>query len=434
MVKIDALSHDGRGIAKIEGKTVFVTAALPGETVEIRYYKKHKHYDEAVCETVLEASSDRVDALCPHFSSCGGCNMQHMSSKFQHQHKQSVLLEQLEHFGHVTPEKLIPPLYDSFPWEYRHRARLSVRYDEKKGILYAGFRERTHPRFITDIKTCAILEPRLGKHIHALRDVIGSLEAKKDIPQVEIAATDENCALIFRHMVPLSQSDRQKLLQFAQAYGFWIILQPNKINNLEWLFPNTPQPLFYRLFAEDLNFYFEPSHFTQVNPRMNQKLVQQAITMLAPQLDENILDLFCGLGNFSLPLAKRAKFVTGIEGSEVMVNQAKKNAKANGLNNTDFYMADLSHRSFKEAAWANKKYDKLLLDPSRAGALEVVHMIEQWEPKIIVYVSCNPATFARDAGILVHQKGYHLRQVGIADMFPHTSHVESIALFEHEKW
>lgn len=433
MIKIESLSHDGRGIARIDGKTVFVTGALPGETVQIRYYKRSKKFDEAVCENILEASADRVKPLCPHFSMCGGCNLQHLNSDSQRQHKQAVLLEQLKHFGQVEPENILLPLYADPPWAYRYRARLSVRYLEKKDSIYVGFRELTHPRLITDMQTCEILVSAVGKNIQVLRDLIRSLQVKKHIPQIEIAAGDGACALIFRNMVPLPESDREKLCHFGQQHGFWIILQSGNIDNLEWLLPEKPQFLSYRLSDENLSFFFEPAHFTQVNPQINQKLIQKALALLEPQSHETILDLFCGLGNFSLPIAKYAKNVVGVEGSEKMVRQAEYNAQANQLTNTHFYAADLSHISFREMPWAQNihgKYDKILLDPARTGALEIVHSIEQWNPEKIVYVSCNPATLARDAGILVHQKGYQLRQAGIADMFPHTSHVESIAVFE----
>lgn len=443
MLEIETLSHDGRGVGRIDGKTVFVSGALPGETVQIRTYKHHKNFDEALCEAVLKASTERTSPKCSHFSSCGGCNLQHLYPESQRQHKQAVLLEQLKHFGQVEPDEILLPLSDDPPWEYRYRARLSVRYSEKKDTVYVGFRELTHPRLITEMSTCAILHPLVGKNIVALRELIASLSVKQHIAQIEVAAGDEMCALIFRNLVPLSPEDQEKLIRFGENYGFWIILQPSNIEKLEWLLPEKPTPLFYQLRVdchnydnlpeEKFKFFFEPAHFTQVNPRMNQKLVQRALQLLQPQNHETILDLFCGLGNFSLPLAKYAKCVVGVEGSEVMVQQAIHNAQANHLHNTHFHAADLSKISFKDAPWAKEiygKYDKILLDPARTGALEIVHSIEQWQPKTIVYVSCNPATLARDAGILVHKKGYRLRKAGIADMFPHTSHVESIALFE----
>ncbi len=436
MFKIESLSHDGRGIARVEGKTIFVIGALPGEMVEARTYKRHKHFDEAVCETasVQELFQERVTARCPYFidalSACGGCSMQHLSTDGQRQHKQSVLLEQLKHFGQVEPESVSRALFTSNAWGYRHRARLSVRWSDKKDKMYVGFRERTSPRRITEMETCDILFPNVGKNISNLRILIASLDAKHHIPQIEVAAGDEACVLIIRHQVPLSEHDREKLFTFGTKHGFWILLQSGSIEQLEWLLPDKPQPLFYRLPEENLTFYFHPAHFTQINPALNHKLVQRALQLLNPQASETILDLFCGLGNFSLPLAKKAKNVVGIEGSEVMVQQAQFNAQENHLTNTQFYSADLSNLSFREMPWAQQKYDKILLDPARTGALEVVHSIEQWDPKVIVYVSCNPATLARDANILVNQKGYILREAGIADMFPHTSHVESIALFE----
>lgn len=442
---IETLSHDGRGIARVEGKTVFVVGALPGETVESSTYKRSKRFDEAMCDKVLFAAQERVSPACPHFygistnpedessrtkSICGGCSLQHLNIQYQHQHKQAVLLEQLKHFGHVEPQKISVPLTEASPWGYRHRARLSVRWSDKKNILYIGFRERMYPRRITDMTTCEILLPDVGKKIADLRTLIASLEAKQYIPQIEVAAGDEATVLIVRHQGTLSEKDREKLLVFGKEHNFWILLQAGSIEKLEWLLPEKPAPLFYWLHEENLIFYFHPAHFTQVNPKLNQQLVKKALELLNPQLHETILDLFCGLGNFSLPLAKRAKQVVGVEGSEMMVNQASFNAKANNLTNVSFHAADLSNISFREMSWAKCAYDKILLDPARTGALEVVHSIEQWNPRTIVYVSCNPATLARDADVLVNQKGYVLREAGIADMFPHTSHVESIALFE----
>ncbi len=430
-INIDSLSHDGRGVARVNGKTVFVEGALPNEIISGRYYKRHKNFDEIICDEILEPSSQRVVPLCPHFSLCGGCSLQHLNPESQRLHKQNVILEQLRHFGQITvaPEKLLLPVFYESSWEYRYRARLSVSYSEKQQKSYLGFRERIDPKRITDIQTCDILYPPIGKHINELSALVNSLKAKQHITQIEIAVGDENCALIFRHMVSLSKQDREKLTDFAKQFGFWILLQANDIYKLEWLLPEKPDSLFYRLVKEDLTFFFHPAHFTQVNPIMNQKLVQQALDLLKPESNETILDLFCGLGNFSLPIAKRVKSIVGVEGSEMMVKQAEQNAVYNKIKNAYFYTSDLSNLSFQNAPWAKGKYDKILLDPARTGALEIIQSIELWNPKSIVYVSCNPATLARDAGILVHQKGYRLSQIGIADMFPHTTHVESIALF-----
>lgn len=436
-LKIDSLSHDGRGVARIDGKTVFVSGALPGETVQVHIYKNHKRFDEAICEKVCEnPSPERVSPQCPYFSaslsSCGGCSLQHLNSESQRQHKQTTLLEQLKHFGHVVPEIISPPLFDTSPWGYRHRARLSVCLAEKRNQIKVGFRQHINPRSLTDMNTCDILIPAIGKNIAALRALIGSLEVKRHISHIEVAAGDGSCMLIFRHLVPLPPKDREKLVDFGKTNNLWILLQSESIENLEWLFPATPQLLFYKLIQENLIFYFHPAHFTQINAGLNQKLVQRVLQSLNPQSHETILDLFCGLGNFSLPLAKRAQKVVGIEASEMMVQQAKFNAQENHLTNLAFHAADLSNTAFLKQSWAKTAYDKILLDPARTGALEIVQSIEQLSPKTIVYVSCNPSTLARDADILVNQKGYILREVGIADMFPHTSHVESIALFERK--
>lgn len=437
-ISIDSLSHDGRGIARVDGKTTFVTGALPGETIEMVYYQNHPHFDEAIAETVLEASHERTTPLCPHFLRCGGCNLQHLNSMAQRQHKQNVLLEQLQHFGQMTSvpsEAIFSPLYDTSsqgPWEYRYRARLSVQYSNKKDKVFVGFRERIHSRFVTDMQTCDILLPMIGKNIAALREFMNSLDGKAQIPQIEIVADDTVCALIVRHLAPLSENDQKKWIAFGELYHYWIISQPGSINKLVWLLPNTPQDFSYRYIEADIQYYFNPAHFTQVNPRMNQRLIHKALELLDPQSTDTVLDLFCGLGNFSLPIAKKVKAVVGVEGSQMMVDQAAYNAKANDIHNAFFYMSDLSivlgAKDFRKASWV-RPVDKILLDPSRAGALEIVNSIELWNPACIVYVSCNPATLARDAGILVNEKGYRLVQAGIADMFPHTSHVESLALF-----
>lgn len=266
----------------------------------------------------------------------------------------------------------------------------------------------------------------------ALREFLNTLDGKAHIPQIEVVADDTVCALIVRHLTPLTDDDQKKWIAFGELHHYWIISQPGSINQLVWLLPNTPQDFSYRYIDADITYHFHPAHFTQVNPRMNQRLIHKALELLDPQPTDTVLDLFCGLGNFSLPIAKKVKAVVGVEGSQMMVDQAEYNAKANNIHNAYFYMSDLSivsgAKDFRKASWV-RPVDKILLDPSRAGALEIVNSIELWNPQCIVYVSCNPATFARDAGILVNEKGYRLVQAGIADMFPHTAHVESIALF-----
>jgi len=445
-VVIEKLSHDGRGIARVEGKTVFVAGALPGETVELKFYHQKSRFDEAVCEKIILSSPDRAVPTCPHFSVCGGCSLQHLSPEKQREYKQTVLLEQFQHFGHVQPEITAPPVLDK-AFGYRHRARLSVKYVEKLDMVHVGFREKIHPRWVTDTAVCSILHPMIGEKIQLLRELIAELEIKREIPQVEIAMGDKECALIFRHLKPIQQEDRTRLAAFGKQHGFWILLQASNLDNLEWLLPEKPQFLTYTLprgvltytpvsekqpvhrEEETLVYFFSPAHFTQVNPYVNRQLIQRVLELLAPKPDETILDLFCGLGNFSLPLARYAGKVIGVEGGENMVFQAKYNADQNQIVNAEFYTADL-FKPLNNHVWASQPYDKILLDPPRTGAQEIVQTIERWNPKSIVYVSCNPATLARDAGILVHQKGYRLIETGIADMFPHTAHVESVALFQ----
>jgi 23S rRNA (uracil1939-C5)-methyltransferase len=423
---ITGLTHDGRGVTHIAGKAVFVAGALAGERVRLRYAGKHRHYDEAVVEEILHASPDRVEPRCAHFGVCGGCALQHLDPAAQIAAKQRVLLDNFERIGKLQPQNVLPPLTDS-PWGYRRKGRLSVKYVDKKGRVLVGFRE-TNGRYVADIKHCDVLDPAVGGRIEAITALIESLDAKREIPQIEIAAGDDLVALVFRHLQPLSEADTQALTAFAQANGLGVFLQPGGIDSVVPLWP-ADAALSFRLPAYDVELEFRPLDFIQVNRGMNRRMIDHAIALLAPQPTDRVLDLFCGLGNFTLPLARRAAHVTGVEGDAGLVRRAGENARRNRIDNAAFFSADLAADQ-RAAPWAKGDYELLLLDPPRSGADAILEYLPKRSAQRVVYVSCHPASLARDAAILVERHGYKLRSAGVMDMFPHTAHVESIALFE----
>ena len=423
---ITDLSHDGRGVAHVDGKAVFVSGALVGERARIRFSGKHRHYDEAVVEEILHASPDRVAPRCAHFGVCGGCALQHLDPAAQIAAKQRVLLENFERIGKVSPLTVLPPLTDA-PWGYRRKARLSVKYVEKKGRVLVGFRE-SNGRYVADIATCDVLDPAVGKRIAAIAGLIETLDAKRDIPQIEVAAGDDLVALVFRHLHPLSEHDRDALMQFARTTGLAVFLQPGGIDSVAPLWP-PDAALTFRLPAYDVEFDFRPLDFVQVNAGMNRRMVDHALGLLDPQPQDRVLDLFCGLGNFTLPLARRAAQVTGVEGEAGLVRRAAENAQRNAIANADFHAADLAADQ-RGTPWAKVDYDLLFLDPPRSGAEAVLEYLPRRGVRRVVYVSCHPGSLAREAGVLVHRHGFVMKSGGVMDMFPHTAHVESIALFE----
>lgn len=427
---ITALSHDGRGIAKdAQGKTIFIDGALPNESVAYTLRRKHRRYNDAKATRILKASPDRQTAKCDHFLECGGCALQHLQASAQLASKQAAWLEQLLHFGQVEPENILPPLTGP-QYHYRHKARLGVRYVSKKQKVVIGFRERFNS-FITDCHACEILPQRVSDLILPLATLIECLSVFKEIPQIEVACGTEGIAFVIRHLAPLLKDDEQKCIEFAKANQVDIYLQPKGLDSIWKLYPaHTAERLYYQLPAFDLTFGFHPTDFTQVNPEMNQRMIQQALALLSPKPDEQILDLYCGIGNFTLPVAKHCKHVVGVEGSDIAVSRAKDNAKDNQIANVDFYAYDLA-KDCSESPWAKQDYQKVLLDPPRSGAEAQLPLLIRKGIRTIVYVSCNPATFARDCGVLV-KAGYRLKQAGIMDMFPQTMHVESIALLEKD--
>jgi 23S rRNA (uracil1939-C5)-methyltransferase len=426
-LQIERLSHEGRGIARLDGKLIFVEGALPGETVRATYTATHKKYDEARALEVLSASPDRVEPPCAHFSICGGCSLQHLARPAQIAFKQGVLAEQFLHFGGIEPEEWLPPLVDEEA-AYRRKARLGVKFVIKKDALLVGFREK-QSHFLADIQSCHVLDRRIGEQLLDLRAVISGLAKRDIIPQIEVAAGDTGVALVFRHMEPLPPADIAALVAFAAARDWQLYLQPGGLDSVHRVWPEAGEDrLTYALPDFGLELAFHPMDFTQVNAGINRRMVKLALDLLDPQSGERVLDLFSGLGNFTLPLATRAGEVVGVEGSQAMADRGMENARRNGLGNVAFYAQDLT-ADFSQQPWARQGFDRLLIDPPRSGAQEVVEYLPKFRARRVVYVSCNPATLARDAG-LMKAHGYRLTKAGVMDMFPHTTHVESIAVFE----
>ncbi len=424
---ITALTHDGRGVARrADGKAVFVAGALPGERVMATQVARSRSFDEAATVEVLEASPDRIEPRCPHFGTCGGCVLQHLDVDRQILAKQRVLEDNLQRIGHVTPGALLPPLVDH-AWHYRRKGRFSVRRVEKKDKTLVGFRERD-PRFVADLSVCYTAIEAVGSRIEALSALVESMDGRRDIPQIEFIAGDETVALVFRHLQPLSAGDQAALVAFAQAQGFAVFLQPGGVDSVHPLWPLDP-PLSFRLAPWDIELAFRPLDFIQVNAGLNEKMIARTFELLEPQPDDRVLDLFCGLGNFTLPLARLAREVVGVEGDAGLVARARDNATRNALGNVQFHAADLA-QDLAGHAWMRAGFDRLLLDPPRSGADVVLKQLPLKGLRRIVYVSCHPASLARDAGYLVNGRGWKLRAAGVMDMFPHTAHVESIAVFE----
>jgi 23S rRNA (uracil1939-C5)-methyltransferase len=424
---IEAFSHDGRGIAREEGKTRFVDGALPGERVMAKMVSTRSKFDELRTEEVLEASPERVTPLCDFADLCGGCSLQHMAPDAQIRFKENTLREHFAHFGGIEPEQWIEPMR-SPSLGYRRKARLGVRFVNKRDSVLVGFREKRNS-FLADIDRCVVLDPRIGERIDDLRRLLYGMQAYQDIAQVEVACGDDHAAMIFRNMVSLGDADRAALVAFGQAHDLHIYLQPKGPDTVHRIWPETGEErLSYRLPEFDLTMSFHPLDFTQVNADINQAMVHRAIDWLDVQPGDRVLDLFCGLGNFTLPLGRKAGQVVGVEGDDAMVVRGRENAERNGLDNVTFHGANL-HDDFTRESWASQGFDRILIDPPRSGAQEICEHLTAFGARRIVYVSCNPATLARDAGMIV-SKGYRLKQAGVMDMFPHTTHVESIALFE----
>lgn len=425
----ESLTHEGLAVAHVDGKAVFIHGSLPGETVRFRYHNKHARYDVAVATEILNPSADRVVPACPHFGQCGGCSLQHFRPSAQVAAKQAILLETLQRIGGVTPERVLAPVTGP-EWHYRRRARLGARLVPKKGGVIVGFRER-RSSFIAHIESCAILDARVGGLIPEIRGVISSLSCPDRIPQVEVAAGDEAVALVFRHVVPLTDRDHQMLTEFGAAHGITVYLQPEGPESVQLLPSCAPAALEYQV-EDATRLRFSPIDFVQINTVVNARMVARAIELLEVTCEDRIVDFFCGLGNFSLPLARRARHVAGVEGSAALVSRARENAVYNRITNAEFVCEDLYRPANADGApeWWNEGFDKALLDPPRSGAMDLLKRINADSIRRILYVSCYPGTLARDAEFLVNVKGYRAAAAGVLDMFPHTNHVESYILFE----
>jgi len=423
---IEDLSHDGRGVATHEEKTVFIHGGLPGERVSARLTGRRRRYDEGETIEILEPSPDRIEPVCPHFGQCGGCSLQHLEPMKQIEYKQRTLEQNLARIGKVTPEEIWEPLSGPL-WGYRRKARLSVRYVHKKERVLVGFRER-YGAFVADMCECHVLDPRIASELQRLSELILSMEARRSIPQIEVACGDSRCALVFRHLEPLSGSDTERLRDFARSSGIAVLLQPGGPATIRALEPETVG-LGFGFPDFGLELAFGPSDFIQVNGEMNRLMVARALELLDPGPQDRVLDLFCGLGNFTLPIATRCASVVGVEGDAELVRKGSANAKRNGLENAGFFVADLAQEP-EGAPWLRGGYDKVLVDPPRSGAEFILPHVAASGARRLVYVSCHPASLARDAGILVHEHGFTLKGAGVMDMFPHTGHVESMALFE----
>ncbi len=438
---IESLNYDGCGVAHVNGKVTFIEDALPGETVRLRYLNRRRNFDSGKLVEILSPTPDRVAPACAHFGTCGGCSLQHLRPDAQIRAKQQVLAGQLEHIGKVSPESWLAPLTGP-AWGYRRRARLGVRQIPGKDGVLVGFRER-RKSFLANLNECPVLEPKLAALLPALRELIAQLSCPHRIPQIEVAVGDNAIALVLRHLLALTEADRTLLCGFAQQHSLQVYLQGGGPDSIVPLWPEIPTPLYYRLPEYDVTLHFRPTDFIQVNNALNQRLVHQALTLLELKPADRVLDLFCGLGNFTLPLARHAQQVLGIEADAQLIAGARRNAERNGLNNAEFRQADLyydktSERSEQgyhsadttpEVPWNGFGFNKLLLDPPRNGAIEAIKRLPREGVERIVYVSCYPATLARDAEYLVHVLGFRLAAAGVMDMFPHTSHVESMALF-----
>jgi 23S rRNA (uracil1939-C5)-methyltransferase len=428
---IESLDHEGVGVAHVDGKVVFIDGGVTGERVTFARRRSRGNFDLGTVTEVLRESSQRVAPRCGYFGTCGGCAMQHVEPFAQVAAKQRVLEDNLARLGKVKPEQMLPPVIGP-AWGYRTRARLSVHYVAKKGTVLVGFHER-RSSFVADTMSCEVLPPRVSRLIPELREMFTSMQLRDRLPQIELAVGEDITILVLRHLEPIPAGDAAKLRAFADLHGIQWWLQPKGPETAHPFHPLEAPALAYRLPEFGLSVGFRPTEFTQVNAAVNRVLVKRAVDLLDPQPGERVGDLFCGLGNFTLALATRGATVIGMEGSPALVARGAQNALSNGLTGNATFIA---HDLYKDADGALKRLgpvDKLLIDPPRDGALDICKGLpDSGGPHRIVYVSCSPSTLARDAGLLVHVKGYRLVSAGVVNMFPHTGHVESIALFQRE--
>lgn len=434
VASIESLDHEGRGVAHVDGKTIFIGGALPYERVTYRSYRKKTSFENADVVDVLRCSSARTTPRCPHFGVCGGCSMQHVDFGAQVAMKQRVLEDNLQHIGKVTPEVVLSPIAGP-AWHYRHRARMSARFVAKKGGVLVGFHEK-RSSFIAEMQSCAIMPTHISDLIMPLRELVAGLSICQRMPQIEVAVGSQVSVLVFRNMEPITDADEQLLRQFVDSHStprqpLQIWLQPKGPDTCYPLYPLDAPKLTYEIADFGIEMPYNPTEFTQVNPQINRVMVKRALRLLDPQPGERIADMFCGIGNFTLPIARSGATVLGMEGSSALVRRAEENAAHNSLASRASYQEANLFDVTADSLAALGQFDKMLIDPPRDGAIQLVKALnDDNAPRRIVYVSCNPATLARDAEVLVHVKGYTLKAAGIINMFPHTAHVESIAWFE----
>lgn len=427
-LRIDGLDQDGRGIARHDGKRILIHGALPGELVSANLFKRARRFYEARLTQVIEPSDQRVVPACAHFDVCGGCALQHLTNDAQVALKQRDVLDKLEDLADVSPQVITPPIVGP-AWGYRRKARLGCKHVPGKGGVLVGFRERSSP-FIADIMGCEVLAPQVGSRIAELRALLSSLDARDSVPQIEVAVGDPLTLLVLRNLVSIGPDDRARLAHFARQADLALALQPGGPDSVEALYPDPLPTLSYRLDEFGVTLEFEALDFVQVNAAINQKLVSAALAALGAAPGERVLDLFSGLGNFSIALAAMGSEVVALELGENMVSRARDNARLNGVHErVHAEVADLSDRDTIQR-WLTPPPRRVLLDPPRSGAEEVVTALPERGELRVVYVSCNPDTMARDAATLVHGKGMRLTQLSVVDMFPHTSHVETLAVFD----
>jgi len=431
-IQIESMAHDGRGVGRDDdGKVVFVDFALPGEKVRYVPVMHRKSYLFGTTIEVLEPSEHRIEPKCTVFGDCGGCVLQHLDEDVQIKYKQQQLLENFKKIGDVQPQSLFEPMTGK-RWGYRRRARLGAKFVPKKGGMIVGFRER-NSSYIQPTDQCEVLYPEVSEMFPDLRNTLEKTSCQDKIPQVEISVADNAVVMIVRHLETFVQNDLDLLTEFAKRNSLQLFLQPGNLKSVHPLYPENPEPLFYEFEEFDIKVEFLPTDFIQVNAGINDQLVAKAIDLLDIRQNDRVLDLFCGVGNFTLPLAQRSNYVVGVEGDQALVNRAIHNKDLNGLANVDFYFGDLFKEDMCPSShgdWLDQKFDKILLDPPRSGATEMIKRLPQFGASKVVYVSCGPATLARDAGVMVNEHGYRMTYAGVIDMFPHTAHVESIAVFE----
>ena len=440
-LKVESLDLEAQGVAhNAAGKVVFIEDALPGEEVQVQVTRRKNNWEQATMTAMRRESSQRVTPQCPHFGDCGGCQMQHFHVSAQVATKQRALEDALWHLGKVRPEQVLRPI-EGPAWGYRYRARLSVRFVVKKAKVLVGFHERKSS-FVADMESCEVLPPHVSALLMPLRELVACMDQRDRLPQIELAVGDTVTAMVLRHLEPLTEADLQRLRDFGASRGvqWWLQAKgPDTVRRLD----EGGAELAYALPEFGITMPFRPTDFTQVNPHINRALVTRALHLLDARADERVIDWFCGLGNFTLPIATRAREVLGIEGSEALVQRARDNAVLNGLEKKTIFAASNLFELTPTLLVGHGHADKWLVDPPREGAFALAKALADLHadvalaagytaPRRIVYVSCNPATLARDAGLLVHQAGYRCTAAGAVNMFPHTAHVESMALFERD--